>query len=193
MNRWAWVFQYGVACVLVLLLAAILGHSQLFQHTTLGPRGLAASNLVRFLGDAAALLLVWLAAARAATWLPGDGSWRALVRHTITPLATLIVLTLGYGVPLFLLRPFLNDAAMIMYGWVFVVAIIGAALWLALEAYEHADVLASVGSSLAPSVPRTATRHHDTSAASAPRCSECGTTLPPGATSCQNCGHRVAA
>jgi len=47
------------------------------------------------------------------------------------PLATLIVLAVGYRVPLFVLRPFLAPPAMMAYRWLFVLAIIGTALWFA--------------------------------------------------------------
>lgn len=87
------------------MLAAILASSHLFQNATLGRSGLSASSLVRFLGDVVALALIWRAAARAAATLEDDGNWRSLPRHTLTPLATLIVLAVGYGVPLFVYSP----------------------------------------------------------------------------------------
>jgi len=72
-----------------------------------------------------------LAAFQAARSLADDGTWRSLARATIVPLATLIVLAVGYRVPLFVLRPFLAPPAMMAYRWLFVLAIIGAALWFA--------------------------------------------------------------
>src|SRR5205085_2369946 len=128
---------------LALVLAGILGASRLFQQTTLGPQGLTASAVVRFLGGGAALLLVWFGAARASRSLRDDRGWRSLLRHTLVSLATLVVLGVGYGVPLLLLRPLLNEPALTIYNWLFVVAIIGAAFWLALAAYQHSDTLAA--------------------------------------------------
>src|SRR5438552_12007139 len=195
MDRWAWVLRYGVACFFALLLAAILGGSRLFHDTTLGADGPTAAGVVRFLGDGAALLLVWFAAARAAAALPKDGSWRSFLRQTLVPIATLVVLAVGYGVPLFVLRPFLNQPALMAYGWLFVLAILGAAFWLAWAAYQNAEALNSIVARLARRVSRR--RAIALPAAIAPaasqRCGECGTIISPGATSCQHCGHKLAA
>jgi hypothetical protein len=198
MNRWTWLLQYGVACFLALLLAGILGGTQLFQHTTLGASGPAASDIVRFLGDGAALLLLWLAAARAATALPDDRSWRSMLRHTLTPLATLVVVVVGYGVPLFVLRPVLNQTAMATYGWLFVLATMTAAVWLAVSAYQHAGGLDSTISRIArrraiPLPATTTATPPATKTAEPDRCRECGATLAADATSCPRCGHRRAA
>src|SRR5215467_274415 len=102
MERWAWTFRYAMACLLGLLLASILGGSQLFQNARLGPHGVSASDVVRFLGYGAALVLIWLAADRTALELPEDSGWRTLLRNTLVPLATLIVLAWSYTVPLLL-------------------------------------------------------------------------------------------
>ena len=149
MERWTWVLRYGIACLFALLLAAVLGGTQLFHDTTLRADGPTASDVVRFLGDGAALLLAWFAAARAAATLPDDGSWRSFLRQTLTPVATLVVLAVGYGVPLFVLHPFLNQPVMMVYRWLFVLAIIGAALWLAWAGYQNAASCQRCGHKLA--------------------------------------------
>jgi len=195
MDRWTWGLRYGVACLFALLLAAILGGSRLFHDTTLGVDGPTAADVVRFLGDGAALLLLWFAAVRAAATLPKDGSWRSFLRQTLVPFATLVVLAVGYGVPLFVLRPFLNQPAIMVYGWIFVLAIIGAAFWLAWAAYQNAEALNSIVVRLARQASRRrAIALPATMAPAAPqRCSECGTSISPGAASCQHCGHKLAA
>ena len=52
-----WMFQYGVAILLALLLGVILGHIPLFQETTLGSTKLRAADLVQFLGYGGALVM----------------------------------------------------------------------------------------------------------------------------------------
>ena len=89
----------------------------------LGRSDLSASILVRFLGDSAALILVWFMAARATRELRDQGGWQALMRAIAVPLATLMILLIGYGVPLFVLGPMLNDAGLAAYHWLFVVAV----------------------------------------------------------------------
>jgi hypothetical protein len=196
MGAYVWLLQYGVACLVVLVLGAILASSSLFQHTTFGTDQVTAADAVRALADGAALVLLWFAAARARRSLPDDGSWRSLLRATILPLATLVVLGVGYGVPLFVLRPFLSPAAMMAYRWLFVLAIIGAALWLALASFRHATVLASVVARAARSVRSAATTREATSpgvSASTARCEQCGAPVAPGVMSCRECGHPLAA
>jgi hypothetical protein len=193
MNRWTWVLRYGVACFFALLLAALLGGTRLFHDTTLRADGPTASDVVRFLGDGAALLLAWLAAARAAATLPDDGSWRSFLRQTLIPLATLVVLAIGYGVPLFVLHPFLNEPVMMVYRWLFVLAISGAALWLAWAGYKNAEALSAIVARLARQVSRHRAIALPAAPAASQRCGECGTIISPGAASCQHCGHKLAA
>lgn len=193
MDRWTWVLRYGVACLFALLLAAFLGGTRLFHDTTLRADGPSASDVVRFLGDGAALLLAWFAAVRAAATLPDDGSWRSFLRQTLAPLATLVVLAVGYGVPLFVLHPFLNESAMMVYRWLFVLAIVGAALWLALAGYRNAEALGAIVARLARQVSRHRAIALPAAPAASQRCGECGTIISSGAASCQHCGHKIAA
>jgi len=194
MDRWAWLLQYAVAFVLAVVLGAIFASSSLFQHTTLGTDRLTAANVARALGDAAALMILWFAAARAARALADDGSWRSLARATLLPLATLVVLGIGYGVPLFVLGPFLTPDAMMAYRWLFVLAIIATALWLAIAASRRAPVLAATVARLTHAA-RTAKARETPAAApkTAPQCDQCGATVPPGATACEHCGRALAA
>jgi len=198
MERWPWAIQYGVAVLVVLVLSAVLGSSHLFHSAPLGRSDLSASSLVRFLGDSAALILVWLMARRATRELQDRGGWQALLRAIAVPLATLVILLVGYGVPLFVLGPVLNDAGLAAYHWLFVIAVMAAALWLALVLYENASLLTTVASNVARSVPRhmesgsepssSATSLPSTGTESKPRrCGQCGRELAPDARSCGSC------
>ena len=198
MERWAWAIQYGVAILVVLVLTVLLGNSHLFQSAPLGRSDLSASTLVRFFGDSAALILVWFMARRATRELRDRGGWQALLRAIAVPLATLMILLIGYGVPLFVLGPMLNDAGLAAYHWLFVVAVMAAALWLALVVYEHAPLLTTVASNVARSVPHhlesgsesasaTSLPSTDTEKSRTRRCGQCGRELAPDARSCSSC------
>ena len=198
MERWVWAIQYGVALLMVLALSALLGNSHLFHSAPLGRSDLSASSLVRLIGDSAALILLWFMARRATSELRDRGGWQALLRAIAVPLATLIILLVGYGVPLFVLGPILNDAGLAAYHWLFVVAVVAAALWLALVVYENAPLLTTVVSNLARSVPRHLESGSDlASATSLPstgaeasrttRCGQCGRELEPDSRSCSFC------
>jgi hypothetical protein len=198
MERWVWAIQYGVGVLVMLALTALLGNSHLFQSAPLGRSDLSASSLVRFLGDSAALMLLWLMARRATRELRDEGGWQALVRAIAVPFATLMILLIGYGVPLFVLGPMLNDAGLAAYHWLFVIAVIAAALWLALVVYEHALLLTTVASTVARAVPRhlesesesasaTALPSTGTEASRTRRCGQCGRELASDARSCSYC------
>jgi len=196
MDRWAWIVRYAVAGGLALLLAGVLGGSQLFQNARVTAGGPSAGDLVRFFGEGAALLLLWLAADRATRTLPEGGGERAIARHGLRPLATLIVLALAYPVPLLLLRPVQSDAGLMIYRWLFVLAITAAAVWLVLSVSRDAEALSPALSRMAARFrERTARRPEALAVPTKPavRCTGCGEILPPGSTTCAKCGRQAAA
>lgn len=185
MRAWGWVVQYGIAIFLALVLGAILGGIPLFKETTLGATGLTASDLVQFLGYGGALLLLWLLAYRATTELPEARKELLFLRRVIVPLATLIVVSVGYKVLGLLVGPFLDETSTTLYNWVFVLGIVGAALWLALVGYRHSALLiesfAALGQPGQPAPPQ----------ASFP-CPQCGATAAIGTKFCSQCGQSLA-
>ena len=188
--------RYAVAFVLALLLGSLLGGSQLFQNARVTPHGPSAGDLVRFFAEGAALLLLWLAADRAARSLPEDGRERSVARHALLPLATLVVLAFAYPVPLLLLGPVMNDTALMIYRWLFVLAITAAAVWLVLTVSRDAEALSPALSRLAASLrERKAARPESLAVPTRPaiRCTACGELLPPGETTCAKCGRQAAA
>ena len=185
MNGWTWIVRYAIACCLALVLAAVLGGSQLFQNARVTPNGPSAADLVRFFGEGAALVLLWLAADRAARSLPEDGRERSVA--------------LAYPVPLLLLHPVMTDTAMMGYRWLFVLAITAAAVWLVLTVSRDAEALSPALSRLAARFRASAAaRRARTDSLAVPtkpalRCPACGEVLPPGQTTCAKCGRQAAA
>src|SRR5437899_11839293 len=112
-----WMFQYGVAILLALLLGVILGHIPLFKETTLGSTKLRAADVVQFLGYGGSLVMLWLFSRQVASHVPED--WKGLVpfRHLILPLATLIVVTAAYGGLLLICGPFLRETVKLTCDW----------------------------------------------------------------------------
>jgi hypothetical protein len=153
-ERWSWIIRYAVVIVAALALGAAFGEMSLFKTTRLGRTGLNAANLVQFLTYGAALLLLWLAARRAAALLPADDVRWNVLKSTLVPLTTLIVVSAGQAVLLIVASPLMSKAWHQTYSWIAVTAIILSAAWLL------AAVLTG-SSSLAPlfggRVPR---RHH---------------------------------
>ena len=125
-----WMFQYGVAILLALLLGVILGHIPLFTETPLGSTKLRAADVVQFLGYGGALLMLWLFGRQVAMHVPEGWKWLVPFRHLILPLTMLIVVTAAYGILQLIFGPFLQKTGKMIYNWIFVIGIASASIWL---------------------------------------------------------------
>jgi hypothetical protein len=141
-ERWSWIVRYIVVVVVALVLAAALGEMDLFKTTRLGKTGLNAARLVQFLGYGGALVVSWLLAARAATLIPEQDRRWTLLKNTLVPLATLIVVASGQAVMLRLLGPLMNKTWQEIYSWVSISAIILSAAWLIVALFTGSSSLA---------------------------------------------------
>jgi hypothetical protein len=119
---------------------------------------------------------------RAARELRAEGRNTAAVGFLVLPLATLVVLAIGYDVLLGILRPFLSAAPKDIYNWLFVVAILGSAIWLVTALYRHADGIVGLLEEI-PALPRGARS----------RCTSCGKPVALRAKFCSACGKPTAA
>jgi hypothetical protein len=128
-ERWTWVIRYLVVIGAALILAAVLGDMALFKSTKLGKTGLSAARLVQFLGYGGALLVVWMLAKRVAEMLPEDARWN-VVKSTLLPLTTLIVVAVGQSVLLRVLAPLMKRQWHQSYNWVSIGLIVVCAAWL---------------------------------------------------------------
>ncbi len=128
MNARKWMMEYGVAMILAVLCAVILGHLSLFREATIGK--LHASDLVQFIGYGGAMVLAWFGARQLAAEPPDDWKWLMPYRGLILPVATLAMVGLAYGVVLYACEPFLNKSGKEIYNWMFVVGIVAACAWL---------------------------------------------------------------
>lgn len=131
-ERLGWVFRYAVVIAAALLLGYAFGEMALFKTTRIGfgRTGVSAARLAQFLGYGGALLVLWLLAKRAAELLPSDeGNWNVL-KSTLLPGTTLVVIAAGQAVLLLLLRPLMSKVWLQYYNWVSIAAIILAAIWL---------------------------------------------------------------
>lgn len=129
-ERWTWTIRYAIVIAAALILAAAFGEMALFKTTRFGKTGLNAAHLVKFLGYGGALLVLWLMASRAAALMPGqDPRWNVL-KNTLVPLTTLIVVSAGQAVLLLLLGPLMSKTWHQIYSWLSVTAIILSAAWL---------------------------------------------------------------
>lgn len=129
-ERWTWVIRYGVVIAAALALGAAFGEMALFKSARFGKTGVSAAHLVQFLGYGGALAVLWLAARRAALLLPSDDPRWNVVKSTLLPLTTLIVVSAGQAVLLLLAGPLMNKAWHQIYNWISVSAIILSAAWL---------------------------------------------------------------
>ena len=123
-----WMMEYGVAMILAVLCALILGHLPLFREATVGK--LHASDLVQFLGYGGAIVLAWFGARQLAGEPPEDWKWLVPYRALILPMTTLVIVGLAYEVLLYACEPFLGKGGKDVYNWVFVVGLIVTCAWL---------------------------------------------------------------
>lgn len=123
-----WMMEYGVAMILAVLCAVILGHLPLFREATVGK--LHASDVVQFIGYGGAIVLAWFGARQLAADPPDDWKWLAPYRALILPVTTLVMVGLAYGVLLYACEPFLSKSGKDTYNWVFVVGLIASCVWL---------------------------------------------------------------
>ena len=123
-----WMMEYGVALVLAFLFAMILGQVSLFRESSLGK--LRASDLVQFVGYSGSVVIGWLGARALARNPPVEWKWMVPFQGLVVPCATLLAITIAYGVLLFALDPFLGKVGKAIYNWVFIVAIVADSIWL---------------------------------------------------------------
>ncbi len=140
---WVWVGRYVAVMVLSVVLAAALGHMQLFEQTTIGGK-LTASHVVEFLGFGAALTMLWLLGQRATVTVQGLGGQWAVLQDLILPVVSLVVVALAYSVVLLLLKPFMGTTAASIFNWVFIVAILVCAGWLIMAVFNQTAPLTAM-------------------------------------------------
>ncbi len=184
MKSWGWTVQYGSALLLALLLGVILGNIPLFKETALGSTKLTAAHVVQFLGYGGALVMFWLMGQRAAVQLPREGSSPSFLGQIIPPFATLVVLAAGYQVALLLLGPLLGKTGKGIYNWIFVVGIVGAALWLTAAWFRNASSLSSAFETVKEG-------RSGRSGSGASGCPRCGESVRGGQKFCAACGQKL--
>lgn len=139
------MMEYGVAMMMALLLAMILGQISLFRETSIGK--LRASDLVQFVGYGGSLVIGWLGARELARNPPTEWKWMVPFQGVVVPLATLLSIAMAYGVLLFALDPFLGKFSKAVYNWGFIVAIVADSVWLIISwVWKCAPLVAAIES-----------------------------------------------
>lgn len=125
-----WMMEYGVAVVLAVLCAVVLGHMPLFREATIGK--LHASDVVQFIGYGGAIVFVWFGARHVALDPPDEWKWLSPYQGLILPVTTLLIVGLAYQVLLYACEPFLGKSGKETYNWVFIIALTIGCGWLIL-------------------------------------------------------------
>ena len=123
-----WMMEYGVAMVLTFLFTVVLGHIPLFRETAMGK--LHASDLVQFIGYGGVLVIGWLGARQLTEEPPEDWKWILPYRAMIRPMTTLAIVSMSYGVLLYVCGPFLGKSGRGIYNWIFIIGIVMTSAWL---------------------------------------------------------------
>ena len=140
--NWNWVGRYVAVIVLALVLGAAIGGMPLFAKTFLVSGKLNAAQVVRFLGYGTALVVFWILGQRVTMALrqQQDNRW-AVLQSLILPIVTLIVVSALYSVILLVIGSLLGATLEKIYDWIFILAIIGCAIWLIMAVLGQADAL----------------------------------------------------
>jgi hypothetical protein len=177
---WNWFIRNAALMLFAVVLAATLGATELFRTTSVIGRALTASDLVRFVGYGAALVLLWLTARNATVVLrERDGRWGALLAHLLLPSASLAVVLASYEVFLLVLDPLMGRAWHEVYNWIFIAGIVGSAGWLVLALFDEKVLQQLLNGASVPRRP-------------ALTCQSCGAPLSRSAHHCSRCGTAVA-
>ena len=144
-ERWSWIVRYAVVIAAALALGAAFGEMALFKTARIGHTGLTAASLVQFLGYGLALAILWLAARRAAALLPSDDVRWNVLKSTLLPLTTLVVVSAGQAVLLLIAGPLMGKAWHQTYSWISVTAITLSAAWLLAALLTGSSSLALFG------------------------------------------------
>ncbi|HEY7238434.1 MAG TPA: hypothetical protein VH600_04640 [Burkholderiales bacterium] len=144
-ERWSWIVRYAVVIAAALALGAAFGEMMLFKTARIGRTGLTAASLVQFLAYGLALAILWLAARRAAALLPSDDVRWNVLKSTLVPLTTLVVVSAGQAVLLLIAGPLMGKAWHQTYSWISVTAITLSAAWLLAALLTGSSSLALFG------------------------------------------------
>lgn len=178
---WWWTLQYVAVALFIVGLTWMLAGTTLFESAVIVRRQLAASDLVRALGQGAGLAMAWRLARRAAAQLRDAGGSAAQLHRLVIPLCALVVLSCSYAVLLPVLRPVLGRSLQTACMWAFVACIVASAAWLAVAVFERAELLVDLGR-------RGVSRARRALLLGARTCSGCQAENAGPATSCRRCG-----
>lgn len=179
---WTWVGRYVAVIVVALILAAALGSMDLFAKTFVIQGKLSASHLVRFLGYSTALGALWMLGQRATIALQKNGGRWSFMQHLILPVVTLIVVSSANSIALLVLKPMMNATLNNIYNWVFIVGILGCAVWVVMAVLGQSASLTEAFTSAAG---RIGTHNK------AKKCEACGTENESSAVFCKQCAKKL--
>jgi len=144
MKKWGWVMQNGVTMALMLGLGTLLSQVPLFHDTLLGSTKLRAAQGVQFLSFGGTLWILWRFGQRSTCELPSLWPKMRFLQPMILPMTTLIVITAGHPVCGQVLSPFLGKTGRNIYNWLFIIAIVAAALWVVVSWYTKAALMLQI-------------------------------------------------
>lgn len=181
-QEWSWVGRFVAVIVVALILAAAIGSMDLFAKTFVIEGKLSASHLVRFLGYSTALGALWMLGQRATIALQKNGGRWSFMQHLILPVVTLIVVASTNSIALLVLKPMMNASLNNIYNWVFIVGIVGCAVWV---------VLAVLGQSASLTEAFTSAAGRISAMNKVKICAACGTENEASAIFCKQCAKKL--
>lgn len=140
-NQSDWLARYIALIVVAVFLSAALGATDFFRAALLVDKQLTASHLVRFLGYGFALFVFWQLARRLRASIREDEGRRSVLKSTLMPLATLVVVGGAHSTFLLVFDIWIDGPLFQIYNWVFVAAVLSCALWLVFSLFGRGSPL----------------------------------------------------
>jgi len=150
-ESWFWIGKYLIVIVVALVLGSVLAGLEPFKSARIGTARVGAGALVQFISQTGALALLWALGFRHANQLRRVGGPSGHLAATVLALVTLIVVASAYAVLLRFITPMLAADLKPIVDWLFIVAILGAALWLLWVLFTDSEALIEAVGNIAAS------------------------------------------
>lgn len=140
LSQWQKPLQILIAIFFTLMVGTLIAKVPSFAETALY-RHLDLADLIVFLTQLAALLLLYLLAREVKESLPKNGKICSFLRGILPPIAALLILILGEDVLMDILEPFLSITGERLVILLFWLAILASGVWLIWSSYQHGPEL----------------------------------------------------
>ncbi len=182
LSQWQKPLQCFIAILSTLLVGTLIANISNFSHTQV-IKHLSLSELIIFLTQIAALVLLYLLAREIKEALPNNGKTSSFIRGILPATAALLILILGQDVIMDILAPYLSSKGERIVIFLFWLAILVSGTWFIWSSYIHGPQLVAGILALA--------HHFEQWGKQVTLCPACGAHVKDDMTFCSYCGAQL--